>query len=213
MSCHRPEPLVPNMVTILWSNLNFFRSYSFSFPKSSPTPSPLTLMCSPSVHSLALPTFPSLPFPPLPSPSLPSSLLFSCPPPQKWKSKHKNVRQNTKGKHWELCTGIPVEFSMLVYPAMWLIYPVALYWKKKPFPFLTKYQLQIAFRVGLGLCAHLPFSKLVFCLVWAYAGPMCAVTVFVSSCGYQSCWGLDNAVSWELSTTFGSSNISTSSCT
>lgn len=57
-------------------------------------------------------------------------------------------------------------------PGRWLIYPVKLHRRKLIFPLPSRYQLQKASWLEVGLCANLPFSVLGFCLLWASVGLM-----------------------------------------
>lgn len=53
--------------------------------------------------------------------------------------------------------------------------------EKTDFPFNSGYQLQLASRLGAGLCDHFLFAVLGFCLVWS-AGLVCAVSLCECMC-------------------------------
>lgn len=75
--------------------------------------------------------------------------------------------------------------------------------KKTDSPSPRSYQMPVATQLVLGLCAPPPFM-LGFCLTWACAGLLCAVTVTVSSylqLLHLSC--MENTVSLMLSTIWG----------
>lgn len=67
-------------------------------------------------------------------------------------------------------------------PALWLVYPMALHWKKL-------YQLQVVASLSdVVLCSHFLSSELGFCPAWTCSILTHAATASVSSCVSQSCW-------------------------
>lgn len=61
-------------------------------------------------------------------------------------------------------------------PGVLWIYPVTLHWENS-FPFASRYQLQIASWLGLGLHVYFAPSLLRSCLAWTYTEVVCATSL------------------------------------
>lgn len=100
--------------------------------------------------------------------------------PIKWKVKKHTTTQQIKkhlGKPWILfCLG---QLLLGMGPALdWYIHPVTLHWRNLIFPSFQQVWITNSFLVKRGILCPLSLLSSGFCLVWGWAGLVCAVSVW-----------------------------------